>query len=100
MLCNVCILECRIENKIGLKSLLFRMMGFGEEEGVIPRFCNELFSGLASMEHEEVKSLRVYSLLNTFIFCSFSPFLASTFIENGIRLQFLIKTSQCLKDLK
>lgn len=100
MLCNVCILECRIENKIGLKSLLFRMMGFGEEEGVIPRFCNELFSGLASMEHEEVKSLRVYSLLNTFIFCSFCPFLASTFIENGIRLQFLIKTSQCLKDLK
>uniref|UniRef100_A0A671Z4K9 Kinesin-like protein KIF14 n=1 Tax=Sparus aurata TaxID=8175 RepID=A0A671Z4K9_SPAAU len=33
----------------------YTMMGFGEEEGVIPRFCNELFSGLASMEHEEVK---------------------------------------------
>lgn len=33
------------------------MMGFGEEEGVIPRFCDELFSRLASMENEEVKSL-------------------------------------------
>ena len=42
------------------------MMGFGEEEGVIPRFCNELFSGLASMEHDEVKSLRVYSFIHTF----------------------------------
>lgn len=33
------------------------MMGFGEEEGVIPRFCDELFSKLASMENKEVKSL-------------------------------------------
>lgn len=31
------------------------MMGFGEEAGVIPRFCRELFSRLASMENEEVK---------------------------------------------
>lgn len=66
MPCNVCILGCRIEHEIDLKSLLFRMMGFGEEEGVIPRFCNELFSGLASMEHDEVKSLRVYSFIHTF----------------------------------
>ncbi|XP_076582701.1 kinesin-like protein KIF14 [Chaetodon auriga] len=33
----------------------YTMMGFGEEEGVIPRFCHELFSRLASMENEEVK---------------------------------------------
>ncbi|XP_029001602.1 kinesin-like protein KIF14 [Betta splendens] len=33
----------------------YTMMGFGEEPGVIPRFCRELFSRLASMEHEEVK---------------------------------------------
>ncbi|XP_037626927.1 kinesin-like protein KIF14 [Sebastes umbrosus] len=33
----------------------YTMMGFGEEEGVIPRFCQELFSRLASMENEEVK---------------------------------------------
>uniref|UniRef100_A0A8C9WUI2 Kinesin-like protein n=1 Tax=Sander lucioperca TaxID=283035 RepID=A0A8C9WUI2_SANLU len=32
----------------------YTMMGFGEEEGVIPRFCQELFSRLASMENEEV----------------------------------------------
>lgn len=44
---------------ICLKLLLFRMMGFGEEEGVIPRFCDELFSRLASMKNEEVKSLRL-----------------------------------------
>lgn len=31
------------------------MMGFGEEAGVIPRFCRDLFSRLASMENEEVK---------------------------------------------
>lgn len=31
------------------------MMGFGEEAGVIPRFCRELFSRVASMENEEVK---------------------------------------------
>lgn len=31
------------------------MMGFGEEAGVIPRFCRELFSRLASIECEEVK---------------------------------------------
>uniref|UniRef100_A0A3Q3JYI2 Kinesin-like protein KIF14 n=1 Tax=Monopterus albus TaxID=43700 RepID=A0A3Q3JYI2_MONAL len=33
----------------------YTMMGFGEEAGVIPRFCRELFSRLASMENEEVK---------------------------------------------
>lgn len=38
----------------GFKSLLNRMMGFGEEEGVIPRFSEELFSRLASMENEAV----------------------------------------------
>lgn len=38
------------------------MMGFGEEEGVIPRFCDELFSRLAFMENEEVKSLWLTAL--------------------------------------
>ncbi|KAK2835393.1 hypothetical protein Q5P01_015877 [Channa striata] len=33
----------------------YTMMGFGEEAGVIPRFCQELFSRLTSMESEEVK---------------------------------------------
>ncbi|XP_062279792.1 kinesin-like protein KIF14 [Scomber scombrus] len=33
----------------------YTMMGFGEQSGVIPRFCQELFSRLASMENEEVK---------------------------------------------
>ncbi|XP_071342044.1 kinesin-like protein KIF14 [Trachinotus anak] len=33
----------------------YTMMGFGEEAGVIPRFCHELFSRLASMKNEEVK---------------------------------------------
>ncbi|XP_026201774.1 kinesin-like protein KIF14 [Anabas testudineus] len=33
----------------------YTMMGFGEEAGVIPRFCRELFSRLASIECEEVK---------------------------------------------
>ncbi|KAF3690792.1 Kinesin-like protein KIF14 [Channa argus] len=33
----------------------YTMMGFGEEAGVIPRFCQELFSKLTSMESEEVK---------------------------------------------
>ncbi|XP_022625012.1 kinesin-like protein KIF14 [Seriola dumerili] len=33
----------------------YTMMGFGEEAGVIPRFCRELFSRLASMENKEVK---------------------------------------------
>uniref|UniRef100_A0A665X085 Kinesin-like protein KIF14 n=1 Tax=Echeneis naucrates TaxID=173247 RepID=A0A665X085_ECHNA len=33
----------------------YTMMGFGEEAGVIPRFCCELFSRLASMEDKEVK---------------------------------------------
>ncbi|XP_027145659.1 kinesin-like protein KIF14 isoform X1 [Larimichthys crocea] len=32
----------------------YTMMGFGEEEGVIPRFCDELFSRLSSMENKEV----------------------------------------------
>uniref|UniRef100_A0A3B4Z744 Kinesin-like protein KIF14 n=1 Tax=Stegastes partitus TaxID=144197 RepID=A0A3B4Z744_9TELE len=32
----------------------YTMMGFEEEVGVIPRFCQELFSRLASMENEEV----------------------------------------------
>ncbi len=64
MLFKVCLLGCVFLNRnqstvslICLKSLLFRMMGFGEEEGVIPRFCHELFSRLASMDNEEVKSL-------------------------------------------
>ncbi|GLD49925.1 kinesin-like protein KIF14 [Lates japonicus] len=33
----------------------YTMMGFGEEPGVIPRFCRDLFSRLASMENKEVK---------------------------------------------
>ncbi|XP_047442562.1 kinesin-like protein KIF14 [Mugil cephalus] len=33
----------------------YTMMGFEEEAGVIPRFCQDLFSRLASMENEEVK---------------------------------------------
>ncbi|XP_054645283.1 kinesin-like protein KIF14 isoform X2 [Dunckerocampus dactyliophorus] len=33
----------------------YTMMGFGEEAGVIPRFCQELFSKLSSMENEQVK---------------------------------------------
>ncbi|XP_014822861.1 PREDICTED: kinesin-like protein KIF14 [Poecilia mexicana] len=33
----------------------YTMMGFEEEAGVIPRFCQELFMRLASMEDEEVK---------------------------------------------
>lgn len=31
------------------------MMGFEEEAGVIPRFCQELFLKLASAENKEVK---------------------------------------------
>lgn len=54
-------------------SLLFRMMGFGEEEGVIPRFCDELFSRLSSMENKEVKSLLNLNTLTTFFFfCLFN----------------------------
>ncbi|XP_053737269.1 kinesin-like protein KIF14 [Synchiropus splendidus] len=33
----------------------YTMMGFGEEAGVIPRFCQEMFSKLASMQTDEVK---------------------------------------------
>ncbi|XP_043985739.1 kinesin-like protein KIF14 [Gambusia affinis] len=33
----------------------YTMMGFEEEAGVIPRFCQELFLKLASVEDEEVK---------------------------------------------
>ncbi|KAM6921415.1 kinesin-like protein KIF14 [Xenentodon cancila] len=33
----------------------YTMMGFEEEAGVIPRFCQELFLKLAHMENEEVK---------------------------------------------
>nr|XP_019953883.1 PREDICTED: kinesin-like protein KIF14 [Paralichthys olivaceus] len=33
----------------------YTMMGFGEEAGVIPRFCRELFSRLTSIENKEVK---------------------------------------------
>ncbi|XP_019731037.1 kinesin-like protein KIF14 isoform X1 [Hippocampus comes] len=33
----------------------YTMMGFGEEAGVIPRFCQELFLRLSSMENEQVK---------------------------------------------
>ncbi|XP_077391428.1 kinesin-like protein KIF14 isoform X2 [Festucalex cinctus] len=33
----------------------YTMMGFGEEAGVIPRFCQELFFRLSSMENEQVK---------------------------------------------
>ncbi|KAM4629240.1 kinesin-like protein KIF14 [Polymixia lowei] len=32
----------------------YTMMGFGEETGVIPRFCRELFSRVSSIESEEV----------------------------------------------
>ncbi|KAK1897022.1 Kinesin-like protein KIF14 [Dissostichus eleginoides] len=44
----------------------YTMMGFGEEEGVIPRFCQELFSRLASMENEEVKCHVEMSLLEVY----------------------------------
>ncbi|KAF7658815.1 hypothetical protein LDENG_00007720 [Lucifuga dentata] len=33
----------------------YTMMGFGEEPGVIPRFCQQLFTRLASMENQKVK---------------------------------------------
>ncbi|XP_069377966.1 kinesin-like protein KIF14 [Paralichthys olivaceus] len=33
----------------------YTMMGFGEEAGVIPRFCRELFSRVTSIENKEVK---------------------------------------------
>uniref|UniRef100_A0A8C5DQZ5 Kinesin-like protein KIF14 n=1 Tax=Gouania willdenowi TaxID=441366 RepID=A0A8C5DQZ5_GOUWI len=33
----------------------YTMMGFEEDAGVIPRFCQELFSRLTSMENDEVK---------------------------------------------
>ncbi|XP_061681795.1 kinesin-like protein KIF14 isoform X2 [Syngnathoides biaculeatus] len=33
----------------------YTMMGYGEEAGVIPRFCQELFLRLSSMENEQVK---------------------------------------------
>ncbi|XP_058495067.1 kinesin-like protein KIF14 [Solea solea] len=33
----------------------YTMMGFGEEAGVVPRFCHELFSRLNSIENKEVK---------------------------------------------
>ncbi|XP_049575745.1 kinesin-like protein KIF14 isoform X1 [Syngnathus scovelli] len=33
----------------------YTMMGFGEEAGVIPRFCRELFLRLSAMENEQVK---------------------------------------------
>ncbi|XP_060934575.1 kinesin-like protein KIF14 [Limanda limanda] len=33
----------------------YTMMGFGEEAGVIPRFCRELFSRLTAIENKEVK---------------------------------------------
>lgn len=36
------------------------MMGFEEEVGVIPKFCHELFSKLASIKSEEVSSLFVF----------------------------------------
>uniref|UniRef100_A0A667XDF8 Kinesin-like protein KIF14 n=1 Tax=Myripristis murdjan TaxID=586833 RepID=A0A667XDF8_9TELE len=32
----------------------YTMMGFGEEAGMIPRFCQELFSRLSSTENQEV----------------------------------------------
>lgn len=41
------------------------MMGFEEEVGVIPKFCHELFSKLASIKSEEVSSLFVFF---TFLF--------------------------------
>lgn len=33
------------------------MMGFGEEAGVIPRFCEELFSRLSRTETKEVTTV-------------------------------------------
>ncbi|XP_076007312.1 kinesin-like protein KIF14 isoform X2 [Genypterus blacodes] len=33
----------------------YTMMGFGEEPGVIPRFCQQLFTRLASMKNQQVK---------------------------------------------
>lgn len=36
------------------------MMGFRGEEGVIPRFSEELFSQLASMKNEKVRSCIYY----------------------------------------
>lgn len=46
------------------------MMGFEEEVGVIPKFCHELFSKLASIKSEEVSSLFVFFLhfYSNFIF--------------------------------
>jgi hypothetical protein len=38
------------------------MMGFGEEAGVIPRFCQELFSRLASVQKDKVCGLSSISL--------------------------------------
>jgi len=57
LICSLCenLKYVSVNLIICLKSL-FRMMGFGEEEGVIPRFCQELFTRLASMITEEVKS--------------------------------------------
>lgn len=50
------------------------MMGFGEQAGVIPRFCQELFSRLASMENEEVKCHKdTFILALDFVFCSHFP---------------------------
>lgn len=34
------------------------MMGFGEEAGVIPRFCKELFARVSSADKNEVSSQR------------------------------------------
>lgn len=44
-------------------------MGFEEEVGVIPKFCHELFSKLASIKSEEVSSLFVFlHFYSNFIF--------------------------------
>lgn len=55
------------------------MMGFGEEAGVIPRFCHELFSRLASMENEKVpchlEAFIVCYRLHLFSLCTQNIFL-------------------------
>lgn len=46
-----------------------RMMGFGDEAGIIPRFCDDLFCQLASAEKEKVNiCLKIVSVMYLFCF--------------------------------
>lgn len=47
---------CLTDVKFWIKWFLNRMMGFRGEEGIIPRFSEELFSRLGSMKNEKVRS--------------------------------------------